>query len=90
MCVCMCVCTCMMCVCMCVWGVCTRCVHRMCMHRRVCLCVYGVCVFVCVCVCFCVCVCVCVCELLVCAWLYDHNGYVKPTLPQVNCVNYSL
>ena len=37
----------------------------------------------------CVCVCVCVC-VLVCAWVYDHYGNSKPTLPQMNCVNYSL
>ena len=49
---------------------------------------YGVCVCV-VCV-YGVCVCgVCVC-VLVCDWVYDHFGYVKPTLPQMNCVNYSL
>ena len=66
----------------CVWGVC----------------VYGVCVW-CVCmVCvYGVCVCVCVrarahtCVLLICAWVYVcHYGYVKPTLPQMNGVNYSL
>ena len=66
----------------CVWGVsgCVQGVYEW-------ACVYGVCVCVRACVCVCVCVLVCV---LLCAWVYDHYGYFKPTLPQMNCVNYSL
>ena len=78
------VCTRCICMCVCVWCVCV--------YVYVCVQMYGVrmgCIYdrVCTrCICMGVCVCVCVCVI----GLYDHYGYVKPTLPQMNCVNYSL
>ena len=39
--------------------------------------------------CVCMDVCMgCVCVIGLC-WVYNHYGYVKPTLPQVNCYTHT-